>query len=52
MLENLPYGIVPLDKEGPELRHVELVELLTNSLQYLALRQQSDMTYTGVKIKE
>ena len=32
MEDNLPYGIVLLDKEGPEPRHIEPVEGLTKSL--------------------
>ena len=46
MVDTLSYGIIPLDEEGPELRHVEPVEVLTKSLHYLALRQRSDMPYT------
>ena len=51
MVDTSPHGIVPLDKDGPELRHVEPVEGLTKSLHYLALRQQNDEPYTGVKGK-
>ena len=39
MEDNLPYGIVLLDKEGPEPRHIEPVEGLTKSLHYLDLQQ-------------
>ena len=51
MVETSPYGIIVLDMEGPELRHVQPVEGLTNSLHYLALQQQSDVPYNGVKGK-
>ena len=38
MEENSLYGIVLLDKEGPESCHVEPVEGLTKSLHYLNLQ--------------
>ena len=52
MLETLPYGIVPIDEEGPELLHVEPVKGLTRSLHCIILRQRSDVPYTGIKAKE
>ena len=51
MLETLPYGIVPIDEEGPELLHVEPVKGLTRSLHCIILRQRSDVPYTGIKVK-
>ena len=51
MEENSLYGIVLLDKEGPESCHVEPVEGLTKYLLYLTLQQRRDVPYTGVKGK-
>ena len=49
MVETSPYGIILIDKEQTELRHIEPVQVLTKYLHYLALVQRSDVAYTGVK---
>ena len=52
MVELSPFGIVPLDKEGPDSRHVDPVEGLTKSLHYLSVRQRSNIPFTPVETAE
>ena len=52
MIRLSPFGIVPLDKEGPDSEYIEPVAGLTKSLHYLAIRQRSNIPYTPVKTPE